>query len=187
MFNSLEQSVRLYGHFSDEHFTLLTETLVVEGVSKGHRLLKKGSVCAGVYFVNKGSFRQYEVSNEGVDITLNFFTESDWMLDHKSFTSQKPSHTTIEAVEKSEVFFLSVARLHQLIKKADVFFQLGRVLEHVTESQQYQNNRLTPEEKYELLLANRPHLIHKFPAKQIASYLGITPETLSRVRRKLIS
>ena len=69
----------------------------------------------------------------------------------------------------------------------DNFFRLGKLMEQAVQNQDFQNNRLAPEEKYELLLASKPMVFQKFPLKHIASYLGITPETLSRIRRKFIS
>jgi CRP-like cAMP-binding protein len=109
------------------------------------------------------------------------------VLDYKSFTAQKPSSSNIEAMEDSQVFELSVHDLHKLIKTSDVFFQVGRILQYGIEQQVAQVQNSTPKDRYICLLANRPQVIQRFPLKFIASYLGMAPETLSRVRRSLTS
>jgi hypothetical protein len=101
--------------------------------------------------------------------------------------SQKPAEYSITATEEAELFCIYVHAMHELIHQAPVFFQLGKLMEAGFMNLKYQNNRLTPEEKYELLLKEKPQYIQLFPAKTIASFLGIAPETLSRVRRKIIS
>jgi hypothetical protein len=85
------------------------------------------------------------------------------------------------------VFGLSVWDFHELVKVSDMFFRMGRILEQAIQNTDFQHNRLSPEEKYELLLASKPELLQQFPLKHIASFLGMTPETLSRIRKKISS
>ncbi|HEX4958160.1 MAG TPA: Crp/Fnr family transcriptional regulator [Lacibacter sp.] len=186
-FHKLESAVLKYGVFSREQLAAINASFSIEEVKKGQLLLKEGMVCRGIYFVNNGSFRHFEVTDEGEEHTMAFFTEGDWMLEPQSFTSQKPAVGTIEAAEPGEVMFLSVHALHTLLKTHDSFFQLARILELITVPAPYRSSRLSPEEKYEQLLLHRPLVIQKFSSRHIASYLGMAPETLSRVRRKLIS
>jgi CRP-like cAMP-binding protein len=187
MLEKIKASLLGYGRFSEEDLLLITNRLTVVNYKKQSCLIKEGQICKELCFVNNGGFKQYVVSDDGTEAITNLFTADDWMLEYKSFTSQKPSETFIEATEESELLVLSIHNLHELIKLSDSFFSLGRILELATQNQQYQNNRKTPEEKYALLLANKPQVIQMFPAKDIASFLGMAPETLSRVRRKLIS
>jgi CRP-like cAMP-binding protein len=187
MLEKIKPALLAYGRFSEEDLLLITNRLTVANYKKQTYFIKEGQVCQEVCFVNKGSFKQYMIGDDGTEIITNLFITGDWMLEYKSFTSQKPSTTIIEATEESELLVLSVHHLHELIKSSDSFFSLARVLELATQNQEYQSTRKTPEEKYAFLLANKPQLIQIFPAKDIASFLGIAPETLSRVRRKLIS
>lgn len=187
MFEKIIPLICNYGRFTDEELSLITTRLQMLHFKKNSCLLKPGQICGGVYFINKGSFRQYEVNDAGDENIKNLFIDADWMLEYKSFTSQKPSETFLEASEESEVLFLNVHDMHELIKLSGVFFQLGRILEVAVQNQRYQNNKVSPEEKYALLLTEKPELINRFPAKFIANYLCMAPETLSRVRRKLIS
>jgi CRP-like cAMP-binding protein len=107
------------------------------------------------------------------------------MLDYKSFTSQQPSLSIIQATEDSEVFELGVYDLHHLIRISDAFFQIGRIFQFALEQQGLQLQIPAPKERYTFLLRTKPQVIQRFPLKYIASYLGMTPETLSRVRRNL--
>ena len=86
-----------------------------------------------------------------------------------------------------QVFGLNVQDFHQLVKTSDSFFRLGRIFEQAIQNQDFQHNRLSPEQKYEQLLLTKPELLQHFPLKHIASYLGMTPETLSRIRKKISS
>lgn len=99
--------------------------------------------------------------------------------------SQKPSESFVQAYAESEILELTVQSLHGLIAESPAFLQMGRILEQATARVHFFDNDLTPIQKYEHLLNNRPQLLQKFPLKIIASYLKITPETLSRVREKL--
>lgn len=162
-----------------------TNKLTVLHLAKEDCLLHEGEVCRAVYFVNRGSFRQYSITDDVDEITLNFFIEEDWVLDYQSFTSQKPSKSIIQATENSEVFKLNIHDLHTLIERSGAFFQMGRLLEKALDSQEYRSGHRAPEEKYRQLMSTKPRIVQRFPLKQIASYLAMTPETLSRVRKKL--
>jgi CRP-like cAMP-binding protein len=183
MFENITRSIQSIGRFSDKDIPVFLSKLKTVTVQKDDLLLKQGKVSQSLYFVNKGSFRQYSVADSGDEITLNLFIENDWMLEYKSFTSQKPSASIIQATEDSEVFELSVYAFHELIGISEVFFQVGRILG--TGVQDDYNQRTSPKEKYACLLATRPGVIQKFPLKYIASYLNMTPETLSRVRKSI--
>jgi CRP-like cAMP-binding protein len=183
MFSNLETALQQYMRLSADDLATLQTKLQIQTVNKHETILKKGQVCRAVYFVNKGACKQ--VDDE--ETIINLFATNEWMLDFKSFTTQQPAVFSLIAAEDSELFCLTVHDLHELIQSAPVFFQLGKLMEAGHANLSYQNHRLTPEEKYELLLKEKPQYIQLFPAKVIASFLGIAPETLSRVRRKIIS
>lgn len=187
MYDRVKTSLLTLGNFSAEQLQQITGRLEHHSLTKGEQLLQEGKICRHFYFVDKGCFRQHTILDSGAEATLNLWVTGEWLFDYKSFISQSPAVAIIEAVEDSEVFALSIYDFHELVKKSDLFFRLAQIMDDAVKNNDYQHNRLSPEQKYELLLANRPELLHRFPLKHIASYLGITPETLSRIRKRISS
>jgi CRP-like cAMP-binding protein len=187
MFEGIRASLKSFGNFSEEQLSELFSRLRHRNVKKGEHLIREGDICRSFYFVRNGAFRHYTILDSGVEANINLFVENEWIFDYKSFMSQTPSENIVEASTDSEVFALGAQDFHELVKISDGFFRLGRILEQAVQNQEYQNNRISPEEKYGRLLASKPQVFQKFPLKHIASFLGVTPETLSRIRRKLIS
>ncbi len=185
MYELIQISLQSLGRFSDREVALFIAKLKILSVPKGEYLLREGQVCQTAYFVNQGCFRHFQVDDETDETTLNLFVENDWVLDYPSFTAQKPARGFIQATEAAEVLALGIHDIHALIGESQSFFALGRLMEQGLESSENRTSDLSPEAKYRHLLATKPQLIQKFPLKHIASFLGVTPETLSRVRKKL--
>ena len=187
MFEAVFKSVQQMGSFSEDDLTLIADKLRTQQLTKDTFLLKPGEVCRSFYFLNSGAVRQYKMNDELEELTLNLYTQDNWLSDHTSFTLQKPSENFIQAFEDSEVVELDIHSVHSLIAQYPVFFQLGKLLEIVRQESEQYNRLKSPEEKYREVMKNNPKLIQKFPLKYIASYLKMTPETLSRVRSKIQS
>jgi CRP-like cAMP-binding protein len=185
MFDKILQSIRKLGSFSEHELSIFTEMLKEKNVPKDSFLLKEGKVCQSFYFINQGSLRQFFITEDNSELTLNLFTENDWAFDYQSFTSQKPSANCIQAFEDTDIFELDIHAFHELILKSQSFFKIGKLLEAGLLNDHLYNSTTSPEGKYLDLLQKKPLWIQKFPLKYIASYLRITPETLSRVRRKI--
>lgn len=179
------QSVQAFGNFASSQMTLLLGEVAVRQLKKEEHLLKEGQVCPALYFLNQGSLRHYHITDEGSERTLNLVLEGDWVLDYQSFISQKPSRNFITAFEDSEVIELSICSLHKLIGHSPKFFKMGRLLEAGIQPANLYTEFSSPEERYREVLRKKPLWFQKFPLHLIASYLGVAPETLSRIRRRI--
>ena len=187
MFGRVNISLLSFAGYTPEQLAMITDRLKVQRLNTEECLIREGQVCKSFYFINSGCFRHYAVGESGEETTLNLYVPGDWMFEYRSFLTQQPSQHIIQATVESEVFGLRAQDFHELAKVSDIFFRLGRIFEQTIQNQDFRQNRLTPEQKYELLLATKPELLQHFPLKHIASYMGMTPETLSRVRKKISS
>lgn len=185
MKNPLWTSLDNDGNYTKEELELLDENLEYKTVDKNDFILKAGEVCDSVGFVASGAFYQYKYDKDNNIVVSDFYIQNDWVINAKSFTSQKPSEYIIQAFETSSVYLLSIESIHGLIAKSQSFLQMGKILETGNSSTTFFKDIKAPDDKYTLLLNKRPEIIKRFPQKFIASYLNITPETLSRVRKRL--
>jgi len=173
------------GKFSSEDLALFNEKAVLREIQKGRLLLQQGQVCQSVFFLVEGAFIQYNYIDEVEENIIDLHLEGEWMLNAQSFAGQAPSDTILQAYTDSKVYELHVHKLHELIARSQAFLQLGKLLGSDGMRTHFFDNRLSPVEKYEYLLNTRSQLLKVFPLKMIASYLKMSPETLSRVREKL--
>ncbi|WP_282089773.1 Crp/Fnr family transcriptional regulator [Aquimarina algiphila] len=186
MNNSLLKFLNNTGAYSEKEVALLKEELQFRTLKKDEILLKKGDVCSSFCFIITGSFYQYNIDANLDKNIIDLNVADDWVINHKSFTSRKPSQFFIQAFENSSVYEISIDAIHKLIAKSQSFLQMGKILEEATSRVDLFDNDYTPDEKYQYILKNKPELIQRFPQKLIASYLKITPETLSRVRKRFL-
>ena len=151
--------------------------------------LQHGHVCEYFDFVVSGCLRLYTVDDHGVYHILQFATENYWILDLTSFHKKTPAKLNIDALEDTIVLRITHSDLIDLYLKAPKFDRIFRVLleNHFMLQQQrmVQLFSSTAEERYQLFLETYPHLVNRLSQVQIAAYLGITPEFLSRVRSRL--
>jgi CRP-like cAMP-binding protein len=152
-------------------------------------LLHEGRTAQHYIFIEKGCVRAY-FTKDGVDKTVQFFFENEGLTSFESFVNDTPSLFTIETIEPSTVCLLPKPQVHQLIRD---LLQEGDVILKMTAQRQahYMNEfvsfiRDTPEERYQRLLEERPHIVQRVPQHYIASYLGVSPVHLSRIKAKLI-
>lgn len=172
------------GRFSEEEVILLKEELQFSTLKKDEILLDKGHICASLSFVLSGAFYQYNIDADENTNVIDLNVVHDWILNHKSFTTQKPSEYYIRSYVESSICFLTIESIHRLIAKSQSFLQMGKILEASISRIVFFDNNNSPDEKYQYLLENKPEIIQRFPQKLIASYLKITPETVSRVRNR---
>lgn len=177
----LSDILKPIGKFSIEELELIEMHLIKSKYRKNDILLKEGTICTKAWFIISGSIYQFKYDDIEENV-LDLHCENDWLVDHTSFVTQKPSVTIIKAYTDCEVLEINIDSVHQLITQSHSFLQLGKILNTAVSRLNYFDNSLTPREKYDFIMKSRPQLLQKFPLKIIASYLKITRETLSRVR-----
>lgn len=151
--------------------------------------LQHGDVCEYFDFVVRGCLRLYKVDEKGDYHVLQFATENYWMLDLTSFHKRTKSVLDIDALEDTVVLRITYNDLIDLYVKAPKFDRIFRVLlENHFMQQQERIGQLfssTAEERYQSFLETYPHLLNRLSQVQVASYLGVTPEFLSRIRNRM--
>jgi len=178
----IEKALSRVRTFSPTEVEMVAKAAESRPVKKHELILAEGLVCNFVIIVISGSLRLFHATEEK-ELTLNFFSEHDFAADHESFTGQKPSVNSIAALEDSIIATISIYKLHELIAKNQAFFAIGRVMENWIKATALINLE-TPQQRFEKLMELRPEWILRFPQKYLASYLGMAPETFSRMKRK---
>lgn len=157
-----------------------------KSIKKGDYFLKKGDVSKHIGFIVKGFFEGYHHRNDKIFVNW-FWKESDLMVGLSSFLKQKPAYMSIKAIEDAELVLLSNEHLNFLYKKYPELNQVGRQLMEntlINMAEEAPSLRIySARERYENLLDQHPEIFKRSSLKSIASYLGITQETLSRVRQ----
>lgn len=155
---------------------------------KRQYVLQEGNVCTHFYFVVRGCLRMYKIDDKGATHILQFATENWWINDLGSFHSISPSLLNIDALEDTVVLQISREDLISLYVQAPKFDRIFRVLLENSfvrlQERLLQNISSTAEERYQSFLDIYPHLVNRLSQVQIASFLGITPEFLSRLRNR---
>ncbi len=154
-------------------------------VQKGDVLLEEGDVCRAMYYVDRGLVRQYYYK-AGKDVTEHFSLEGHICFCIESFLEQEPSRIIVEALENSIIYAIPYEALHvSMLQNHEIELLYRKILEHAlissqvhADSQRFENAK----ERYERLLATTPEIVLRAPMLHIASFLQMTPETLSRVR-----
>ncbi len=159
-------------------------------LKKGEFLTRQGEITRTVSFINKGLLRMCYLI-EGKEICTGFVCENEYISSYASFLTQTPSAENIDALEECELVNLSYEDMQQLYKTNPVFETFGRrIAEYLFIMVSSQTTRLltlTPEERYQSVIEYQPFVIQRVPQYMIASYIGITPEHLSRIRKKISS
>jgi CRP-like cAMP-binding protein len=163
--------------------SLFTEKVIAAKTT----LLKEGEVSGNIYFIKKGCLREW-FNKDGKDITFQFFFEGQPVASIDSFMNQKPSLFAIESIEPTTVLSIGRADFEEILATCpelkngfqDFIFQRFRVYGQLFLSR----IKDTPNERYEDLLRNHPEIIKRVPQHYIASFIGITPISLSRIRNR---
>jgi CRP/FNR family transcriptional regulator, anaerobic regulatory protein len=170
-------------HEETAHFMSLVKP---KELLKKSFILKEGQLCKYISFVNSGTLRAFYLDKEGKESTIMFAVADWWITDMYCYINRLPAMLNIEAVENSSIFQLQKDDLDTLLLKVPKFERFFRILmqnAYIREQLRViQNLSLSAEQRYDNFLSKYPQVAKKVTQKQIASYLGITPEFLSTIR-----
>lgn len=172
---------------TEDDITLILSSAKKRELKKGEAMLKEGEVCRSFYLVEKGYLRTW-YNKDGVAINLNFSLEGDFTTNIKSINSKQPSEFTIEAGEETAVWVFNLDTIAKDFSEHPEILlfirRLGIYLLVASEEHSKLFKMYTPAERYQYVEKNNPRLLQRISLTQIASYLGVTRETLSRIRAK---
>src|SRR5258706_15585040 len=174
---------------SDKDCARLIQLFEPLEVKKNQQLFQSGDIARYVYFIEQGCLRQYYINNNGEERTIYFKVENGWASELVSFLDNKPTELNLQALEDSKLqiinqknWIYAVTNIHSfsmsfIRAQQDTNYMLKKRLGEATVE--------TPEEKYLRFIKEEPLLLQRIPLYHIASYLAMTPETLSRIRKKV--
>lgn len=188
MENTLVEMMSSFIDLTNDEKQGILEAFPIRTYLKGANLLKEGQVAKDAFLVIKGGIRKYYVEN-GEEITTGFYTEFQSVVNFESISNNSPSKYYFTCIEDSIIAIMNSKKENELYKKFPRFGEVCRIeLEKILgESQEKLSIFINSnsKERYLNLLEERPNLINRVPQYQLASYLGIKPETLSRIRKRI--
>ena len=193
MYDSLKKYIEEYSGetLTDEEFEMVKTAFTPKKFRKKQYLLQAGDVSRFMAFIIKGAVRQYSVDDKGIEHIIYFGLENWWAGDRESFTMLTPSRYNIDAVEDTEVLLTTYEHLDRLKNSIPAISKMFTTMDQrsyiATQKRIHASISLTAEERYQELSKNYPDFLQRFPQNMIASYLGISAETLSRIRKKALS
>jgi CRP-like cAMP-binding protein len=189
MYEQLAKSIGAKVPLTAAEFDVCKTFFIPKKIRKKQTLLLEGDICTYNAFIEKGILRSYTIDEKGHEHIVQFAFEGWWITDLSSFLMGEHSTYTIEAIEDSELLLLTAAAREDLMNALPAFERYQRLLlENAYIALQARVNSAltaTAEEKYIKLTSSYPDIVARVPQHMIASYLGLTPETLSRVRKQI--
>ena len=157
--------------------------------SKRHLLCEEGSIMRYMYFINSGYLRTYSVTSEGLEVTNHINCPLGFITTFNSYISGQPSHEYLECITDSDLLRIKKEKLDALFQHSQKWAEAGRIInEQVVLFNERRSRDLvskTAEERYLQLMAEHPDYIQYVPLQHIASFIGVKPESLSRIRRTI--
>lgn len=173
---------------TSEEEDIVIATFQPKKLRKKQYFLQEGDVCKYAGFIVKGAMRQYSVDNKGAEHIVHLYIENYWAVDRESSTMLTPTKYNIDAWEDTELLIVTRAEMLDLMEKIPALVQMIHSMDerNAIANQRRLNATLstTAEKRYEEFAKNKPQFIQRFPQHLIASFLGITKETLSRIRKQ---
>jgi len=188
MFDVLAKYLREKGALTNDEIEQFRASSITRRFRKRQYLLQEGDICHYNSFVAKGCMRMYRVGDNGAEHMLRFAIETWWMADYESYNSGNSSKNNIDALEDTDLIMIKKNDFDALVNAIPNFRIFKEKLE--TRSYDASQNRIlsnisdTAEKRYENFIQKYPDIYNRVPLHMIASYLGLTRETLSRIRKQ---
>ncbi len=189
MKETLKKYISKLDIFNEDEINAIVENTRLEFFKKGTVLLQEGEVCTTCYFVLNGCVRQYQVV-EGTEKTTAFFTEEQAAISYASYMERKASNHNLSCLEDCILITGTRAdeqKLHERYPKLEYLVRtimphdFAKMQEHLASLINH-----SPEERYEILIKNQPQMVNRVPLHHLASYIGVTPESFSRIRKRIL-
>ena len=189
MFSLLREHIERRVHLTDEEFNICSGYFIPKKFKKYQFLLNEGDVCRYLGFVNSGCLREYTIDKKGNEHIIQFAIADWWVSDLHSFLSGLPANYNIDVLQDSEILLLEKSAREELLDncpKMERFFRMLLESNYVATNRRVADSLSeTAEERYLKFIKTYPKLFEIVSQNQIASYLGITPQSLSRIRKEL--
>lgn len=188
MYQNLKEYCQKIIPFSGKETDLIDDFFELKTLKKKEFLLRDNAVCNFIAFISEGSIRHFHVKN-GNEKTCDISFENMWVTDFQSFTYNNISIMNLQAMEDTTVFLIRKPDLYRLYKECSKYETFGRLMaENVAQRATEIAMSLSsekPEERFQNLLKKQPDLFQRIPHKYIANFLGISPESLSRIQKRI--
>lgn len=175
---------------SEDDFEIIKSHFIHKNIRKKQYLLEEGDICKYFAFIVKGAMRQYYVDQKGTEHIVNLYVENWWAGDRESFVMLNPTIYNIDAWEDSEVLLItresSLKLAHEFPAFNELLLKLDERNNIATQKRITSSISFTAEKRYADFINCHPYFLQRFPQHIIASYLGITKDTLSRVRKQAL-
>ncbi len=188
MVSQIINNIKLFVALSPDDEEAFIKILEVKKYTKKEFILAEGQVCDKIFFINSGCARDF-FNIDGAEKTVQFFFGDSWFTDYGSFLTEQPAFENLQALEPCEVVHFKKSDLYNLYSTHPVFERVGRVMAENAfmnlMNLTTMRTNLEPEERYLNLIKQRPEVVERIPQHYIASYLGLQPQSLSRIRKRI--
>jgi len=191
MFEVLQAYFERNGVLTDEEITFMRSVVVPKQLKKGEFLIREGEIVRHGAFVCRGFLRSYFVDNKGKEHVVQFAPENWWISARPGVVQDAPSSVFIDAIEDSDILLVDHAAHISLMQRVPLY--ASSFLTGIQKRGEAKEKRIvhslaaTAEERYNEFIKTYPSIAQRVPQHMLASYLGVTPETVSRIRRKALT
>lgn len=186
----LLNSIRKFANISPEEATFFFSFFQERKYKKNTILLREGEVSNELYFVLKGALRQFFSNENGVEKTCDFTFEAEFFTDLESFSRKSRAATNIITLEQTECLVIKCTDLVEAMKQSAIAAELCRIIveniatANIKRIQSFLSR--SPEDQFKELVQHNPQMLQRVPQRYIAQYLGLAPESLSRIRKRIL-